>query len=152
MINITCNNCEQVVSEYLCDLPSEWRKQITKVICQTLTSQTTIDCEDIKNCETVTSLSGFSVQGTEVCITYKDEKGISFVRCFNWNDVQNSTLDDVDPRCITSQEIWDDMSYAERIQAIIDFACDCAITTTTTTTTSSTTTTTSSTTTTTTLP
>ena len=143
MINITCNNCEQVISEYLCDLPLEWRKQITKVICKTLSSQTTINCDDVQKCETLTSLSGFTINGSEVCITYKDEKGISFKRCFDWGDVQNSTLDDVDPKCITSQEIWDAMSYTERIQAIIDFACDCeVVTTTTTTTTTSTTTTT----------
>jgi len=141
MIDITCNNCEQVVSQYLCDLPSEWRTQMTKVICDALGNQS-FDCTDVKSCETLTSLSAFTVIGSQVCITYKDEKGISFERCFDWEDAQNSTLDNVDPRCITDQETWDAMTFPERIQAIIDYACDCEVITTTTTTTTSTTTTT----------
>lgn len=144
-MKITCQNCEQVISEYLCDVPSQWRTQIAKAICANLNEQQSLDCEAVRNCETVTTLSAFSIEGTQVCITYMDEDRESFTRCFDWQDIQNTILDDVDPKCITSQEIWDEMTFTERIQAIIDYACTCeeiTTTTTTTTTTTSTTTTT----------
>ena len=151
-MKITCQNCQEVLEGYLCNIPYQWRKQIAKAICFNLTDQT-IDCQDIKECETITSLSAFSVVENEICITYTDEKGVSFTRCFDWEAIQNSKLDVVDPKCITSQEMWDAMSYTERIQAIIDYACTCQEITTTSTTTTTTavpTTTTTSTTTTTT--
>lgn len=138
MIDITCNNCEEVLSKYLCDLPSKWAQQITKVVCEAINSSS-LECSDVTKCETLTSLSAFSVNDTEICITYKDENGTSFKRCFDFDDILNDSLDEVDPKCITSQEIWDNMSYKERVQAIIDFACDCVPITTTTSTTTTTT-------------
>jgi hypothetical protein len=132
------------MEEYLCNIPYQWRKEISKAICASVSEQQSLDCEAVQNCETVTTLSAFSVVGTQVCVTFTDEDKVSFTRCFNWQDIQNSTLDDVDPNCITSQEAWDGMTFTERIQAIIDYACTCVeiTTTTTTTTTTSTTTTT----------
>lgn len=131
-MKITCNNCEEVIQGYLCDLPSEWRVQIAKVICKFLNPSTTLNCDDVAKCETLTSLSAFTVDGTSVCITYKDENGTEFERCFDATDI---TMD-LDPKCIMSQEDWDLLSWKDKIQAIIDYACTCQqITTSTTTTT-----------------
>lgn len=122
-MDITCNNCEEVMSKYLCDVPSEWRKQIVKVVCSAMVS--TENCEKFKDCEALTSLSAFSVDGTEVCISYKDENGVIVERCFDFGDIMNSSLDGVDPNCLMTQEEWDALSHLERIQAIIDYGCDC---------------------------
>lgn len=130
---------------YLCNIPYQWRTQIAKVICLSIADQQSLDCQMVKDCETVTTLSTFSVNGTEICITYRDENGVSFERCFDIETIINNSLDGIDPKCITTQEIWDSLSYEERIQAIIDYACTCeeiTTTSTTTTSTSSTTTTT----------
>lgn len=114
----------------------------------TCESKSTVSCTDVKRCETVTSLSPFVVKGTEVCIEYKDEKGIVIKRCFDIQPILNNTLKDVDPRCIASKQDWDAMNFQQKFQAIINY--NCPVEATTTTTTSTTTTTTSSTTTTTT--
>lgn len=138
-MKITCNNCEEVIQGYLCDVPSIWAKQIAKVICKFINPTTPLECNDVKKCETITTLSAFTISGTEVCIDYKNEAGVTVHRCFNMAEVGLS----LDPKCIMSQENWDLLTWNEQIQAIIDYACTCQeITTTTTTTTSTTTTTT----------
>lgn len=124
-MNITCDNCTQVLSEYLCDIPSSWRDQIVKAVCSSISKKSETDCEDVKACETRTSLSSFTREGTTVCITYEDEKGVSVNRCFEFDSLLNSTLDSVDPKCIASQEDWDSWTYTERVQAIIDYMCNC---------------------------
>lgn len=123
-MKITCSNCNEVISKYLCDIPSAWREQMVKVICDKIAA-TDDDCDKFKECETVTKLSAFSVSGGEVCITYTDEDGVEFTRCFTIENTLNSVLDDIDPMCIASQEDWDSWTYKERIQAIVTFACTC---------------------------
>lgn len=120
-MKITCNNCEEVIGGYLCDLPSEWRTQIAHVICKFLNPTVPLNCNDVKKCETLTSLSAFTVEDNQVCITYKDENGTSHERCFNINDIKPS----LDPKCIMSQEDWDLLTWEQQIQAIIDYACSC---------------------------
>lgn len=144
-MKITCQNCEQLVSEYLCNLPYQWRTQISKAICEMLNEQQAIDCQQVKDCETVTTLSAFSVDGQEVCITYTNENGVATERCFDWSEIA-CPLDGTDPKCITDQNTWDAMNCTEKMQAIIDYLCSCEPVTTTTTTTTTTTSTTTTTT------
>lgn len=106
---------------------------MTDAICDALNNQNSVNCDKVKDCETTTTLSAFSISGTQICITYKDEDDEEWERCFDWDDIQNSSLDGIDPKCITDQETWDAMTYKERIQAIIDYACTCESVTTTTT-------------------
>lgn len=120
-MKITCNNCRELMEKYLCDLPFEWRSQIAMVICKYLNAEETIDCIDIKKCETLTYLSAFTITGREVCIDYKDENGSTVHRCFNMDDV----VLNLDPKCIMSQEDWDLLSWKEQIQALIDYVCEC---------------------------
>lgn len=112
------------MSKYLCDVPSKWREQIIKVICDKI-APTDDECEKFKECETVTKLSAFSVDGSEVCVTYTDENGIEFTRCFDMQTALNSSLDNIDPMCIASQEDWDSWTFIERVQAIVSFGCTC---------------------------
>ncbi len=120
-MKITCNNCEDVIKGYLCDLPSEWRTQIAHVICKFLNPSTPLNCADVKKCETLTYLSAFTVNGSQVCIDYTDEHGVTVHRCFDMSQVGL----DLDPKCIMSQEAWDALTWEQQIQAIIDYACSC---------------------------
>ncbi len=120
-MKITCNNCEDVIGGYLCDLPSEWRKQIANVICKFLNPTVPLNCTDVKKCETLTTLSAFSISGSQVCIDYTDENGSTVHRCFNMAEVGLN----LDPKCIMSQEDWDVLTWEQKIQAIIDYSCSC---------------------------
>lgn len=125
-MKITCNNCEELIQSYLCDLPSAWAKQMATVICKFINPSVPLECNDVKKCETLTSLSAFTVNGSEVCIDYTDENGSTVHRCFNMEDIGLS----LDPKCIMSQEDWDVLTWNEKIQAIIDYSCSCAPSTT----------------------
>jgi len=154
-MNINCKNCNNDVENYLSLLPSKWRKKIAEIVCKyIICTKQSINCEDFKGCETITSISEFSQNGTELCISYTDEQGVTVERCYDFSSTINYTIDDVDQGCLATDEEWANMSYVERMQLIVDRACqDCTTTTTeevTTTTTSATTTTTTSATTTTT--
>lgn len=120
-MKITCNNCEDVMQGYLCDLPSEWRSQIAHVICKYLNPPTSLKCPDVKKCETLTYLSAFTINGSQVCIDYTDENGSTVHRCFDMAQVGL----DLDPKCMMSQQAWDALTWEQQIQAIIDYACTC---------------------------
>lgn len=97
-MNIKCDNCEEVYSKYLSDIPSAWRKQIVAAICAAVATNEDIDCADVKDCETLTSLSTFSVSDGQVCVTYKDEKGVSTTRCFStagFSGLENGDYGDI---------------------------------------------------------
>lgn len=126
---------EQQICEYLKDLPSEWRDKLSDLLIEIKDNKAQIECADVKECETLTSLSEFSVDGTEVSIQYKDENEVTVTRSFDVEDLLNNTLEDIDPNCLTSQSTWDTLSYTERIQLLIDSHCDCCEETTSTTTT-----------------
>src|SRR5688572_21514820 len=134
--------CCREIEKQLESLPKQWRLEIAKFVCSYL-EENNIDCEDVINCQTVTSLSEFTVSGTNVCISYTDENLVTVNRCFDFEDVLNSTLDEVDPQCLMTQAQWNVLSYTQRWQAMVTKVCEeCTgeITTTSTTTTSSTTT------------
>ena len=141
---VNCNNCQEVFSEYLCDIPIEWRSEIVNVLCSAIEKDKIVNCSKINDCETVTYLSTFEKNRCEIKIKYTDERGVERTRSFNYCDIITSLLDEVDPKCITDQETWNGWTMSEKIQSIIDKdeECNCCTTTTTTTTTTSTTTTT----------
>ena len=148
-MNINCKNCNNDVETYLSLLPSKWRKKIAEIVCKyIICTKQSINCEDFKGCETITSISEFSQNGTELCISYTDEQGVTVERCYDFSSIINYTIDDIDQGCLATDEEWANMSYVERMQLIVDRACqECTTTTTeevTTTTTSATTTTTTS--------
>lgn len=133
---------KQKIEEYLSALPSKWVEQLTILLCEIKEDTESVDCAKVKQCETLTSLSDFTLSGTEASIKYTNEAGVQVTRTVDVGTLLNGTLDDLDPNCLASSEAWNSMSYTERIQALIDSHCDCCSTTTTTTTTSTTTTTT----------
>lgn len=155
-MELNCTPCMKNIEAQLSDLPSAWRDQIAAFVCNSiLEANLLVNCDKVKECETVTSLGNFevdTVDGSQVCIKYTDELGVEVNRCFDFEDVINSSLDNVDPQCLMTMEAWQSASLTEKWESIIEKVCtECgAETTTTTTTTTSTTTTTTSTTTTTT--
>lgn len=75
-----CISCKEELKAKLASIPSEWREVIATAICE---NKQTVTCEDLTDCETLTSLSAFSVVGDNVCISYKDENGVTVQRCFD---------------------------------------------------------------------
>jgi len=131
------NQCD--LEEILKDIPSKWRDSLIQILMDIQSSCTTgqVTCEDVRECETVTTISEWVINDTEVCITFTNEQGIPIERCFDVENILNEQLSNgnIDPGCITTPTIWNTMTYTERIQALIDTMCNCCPSTSTTTTT-----------------
>ena len=148
-MEINCINCQEKLGIYLADVPYQWRTQIINAICENL--EVDLDCKSIKNCQHRASLSAIVYKNGVISITYVDEFNETFVRSFEVKTIMDGTMEGLDPKCIATQEDWDAMGYLQKIQAVIDFDCNCCTTSSTTTTTTAQVPTTSSSTTTTTL-
>lgn len=131
----------------LSSIPLAWREQLAAAICSssTIGNLFEIDCNEVKDCETVTTLSEFTiVNGTSVCISFTNEDNVKVTRCFDFSEILNNSIANIDPACIATASEWSAMTYKEKWQTIIDKVCeDCqTVVEATSTTTSSTTTTT----------
>lgn len=126
---------EQIL-KYLCSLPSEWADEIADLLLDFQGSIQTPDCQVVKDCQTITVLSDFIIDGTSVCIDYTDENEVTVRRCFDISELLNNTITDITPGCVTDVETWNTLTYEEKIQAFVDTLCNCCPPTTTTTTTS----------------
>lgn len=138
-------NCHQDLDALLCDIPLEWREGIVKSLCAVYGELNQPTCDELRNCQTLTNLSPFTLIENNLSIKYKDEKGQIKTRSIDLTPIFDSVLDGVDPMCLTTPEDWASMSHTERMSLIYSEMCVCCpptTTTTTTTTTSSTTTTT----------
>lgn len=125
------------------NFPPEWVKTIEGILCRMSDNSSQDTCGLQRGCQTLTSLSDFTQDGTTACWTFVDENGISFTRCLEIGWLLGTLFDGVDSTCIgISATDWSNMSIEERIQAIVDDVLTCCNGTTTTTTTSTTTTTT----------
>lgn len=141
---MTYNNCVKQIMADLHALPPVWAEKIACNICKLIDTQDECnpvdpDCDAIRDCQTVTSLSTWTVDEDIVCISYTDEHGVTVKRCFQFSFL-NDAINDTDGTCLTP--LWGTLPPRDKWQAIIDKICDCCNGTTTTTTTSSTTTTT----------
>lgn len=116
---------KEQIETYLKDLPSKWSKQLTTILCEINSNQQTVDCEDVRMCETLTSLSPFTVNGTEVSIKYKDEHEITITRSFDLDQVINKQLESVSSNCLTDQNTWDSLTLSQRLQLLVNSHCDC---------------------------
>lgn len=123
------------ICDYLKDLPSKWKDQLAEVLCEIKANKQQPSCDQVKDCETLTILSPFSISGTVVSIRYKDERGIEVTRSFDTRDIINNILNELDPNCLASESEWLNLSAEEKLQLLVDSHCECCSTTTTTTTT-----------------
>jgi hypothetical protein len=147
-MEINCINCTERLGYYLSDMPHQWRSQIVNLICDALETDCNKDCSD---CQFKAYLSSFIYKNGIISIKYTNEINDTVTRNFDVSELISNSLADVDPKCITSPEEWASMSHVARLQAIINYDCECCPTTTSTTTTTTVQTTSSSTTSTTTL-
>lgn len=115
---------KEQIETYLSVLPSEWKDKLTSILCE-INEGSSVNCDQVKDCETLTSLSQFSVQGTSVSITYTDENETSYERSFDIGQILDSELGELDPGCLTDSTTWNNLSYSEKIQLLIDKHCDC---------------------------
>jgi hypothetical protein len=116
---------KEQIELYLKDVPSNWRDDLVTLLCTIKDERTKPTCEEVKDCETVTSLSDFSVEDGVVSITYTDEHSVEVTRTFNLEQVINTTLEGIDPLCLTDPATWNTLTYPEKIQLIISNHCDC---------------------------
>ena len=76
-----CTDCQKTYQAYLSNLPSEWRTQIADLMCKIVDDvNTELVCSDVRACETLTSLSAFTLAEGVLSVTYKDERGTSVTR------------------------------------------------------------------------
>ena len=126
-------DCVKNIIDMLTSVPLKWAEMIACNICN-LVCNGDPSCEEITDCQTLTSLSDFTVAGNKVCFTYVDERGIHITRCFT---IPDNDMYNADGTCLT--EDWFNIDKTAKWQAIIDKACDCCSPTTTTSTTTTTT-------------
>lgn len=131
-------NCFTDLQALFCDIPEKWKKGITEALCYVLSNKPSL-CECFDKCETVTYLSPFTLNGSLLSISYTNEKGQIKTSSVDISDIIENVLDDVDPKCLMTQEEWDELSFDERFEAIITGVCTCCTTTTTSSTTTTTT-------------
>jgi len=128
-------NCDIDLEAFLCNIPSEWREGVVKSLCYVYNNECEeILCKGVKDCETTTFLSPFSINtDDEISIRYNSEK-TQVERMFNILPLINNTLNNINPSCLATDEEWANMTFVERIQLFTEVYCECCTTTTTTTT------------------
>jgi hypothetical protein len=113
----SCTNCQELLMKKLCNIPSAWRSQIAEVLCDANKGL------EIKP-ESLTSLSDWNINyAPEVCISYTDEQGVTVTRCFDFSYLLNQQLNEVDPRCLSTPEVWNGLSYVQKMQLLVDKLC-----------------------------
>lgn len=116
---------KQQIEEYLKDIPSKWKDSLVQLLCEINSSQNTVSCEDVKNCETLTSLSEFSVNETQISIQYTGEDGVTVTRSVDISSVLNNIFENLDPECLADITTWQNLSFEEKLQLIVDSHCHC---------------------------
>ncbi len=116
---------KEQIETYLSSLPEKWKNDLVQILCLIKEQKQEPDCATVKSCETVTTLSDFTVNGTIVSIQYKNEQGVTVTRSFDATQIVNNTLNDLDPNCLATEEQWASLTFAERIQLLIDSHCNC---------------------------
>ncbi len=77
MSTITC--CD--IPSYLNSFPPSWRKELSAVLCQIINNNSTVSCDAVKACETLTLVSDLTLDGSNIlAFTYYDEQGTANYR------------------------------------------------------------------------
>jgi|694.fasta_scaffold00342_57 hypothetical protein len=82
-----------------CDIPAKlhsfpqtWREELSALLCEIVNERQNIDCETVKDCETVTALTAFSLNEDVLSISYRDEKNIVTTRQQSISSIFNNIL------------------------------------------------------------
>lgn len=122
-----CKSCEEQLSGYLTSVPSKWREQLISVLCLIKKDKQNLDCQEVRECETVTSLSDFSTTGAVASITFTNEDEVSYSRSLNMSFILNDIMNKIDPQCLISKTDWLNLTFSEKIGRIISKQCDCCV-------------------------
>jgi len=68
-------NCCELPAK-LPSFPYTWQNELSNLLCEILETRQNIDCQTVKDCETVTSFNSFNLNGTTLSMSYTDEKGV----------------------------------------------------------------------------
>src|SRR6187402_3013411 len=113
------NQCD--FEEILKDIPRKWREAIIQILMDITASCTAgeVTCADVRECETVTTISEWVINDTQVCIKFINETGVEVERCFDVENILNEQLNNgnIDPSCITTPTVWNTLTYTEKFQA-----------------------------------
>ena len=118
-----CAKCEQALSPYICDLPQKWQKAIVNAVCISINADLT--CDDVKSCETLTSISPITSTGNVISMDFFDENHKKYILSMDITALVNTSLDGLDASCVATPEDWANMSNKERIELIINSSCNC---------------------------
>lgn len=116
---------KEQIETYLSSLPEKWKNDLVQILCLIKEQKQEPDCATVKNCETVTTLSDFTVDGTVVSIQYKNENGVTVTRSFDAENIINEALNDIDPGCIATPSEWESLTFVQRMQLLVDKQCEC---------------------------
>lgn len=123
MASLDVNNCQERVLAELCDLPSPLKENIATSICNTFAARQDLACSP--NCETVKIISPLYTSFDGICVSFRDENGVYMTSCFSIGEILSYLALDADPKCIADLEAWESWDFAQKIQAIINFRCNC---------------------------
>lgn len=93
------NCCD--IPAYISSFPQTWQKELTALLCKII-EENTINCETVKSCETLTSISSLSLNNNILSFNYFDEKG----------NVNNRSVD------LSSLSIGQDLQYRNGINLL----------------------------------
>lgn len=85
-VDLTSLTCKQYFSNILTGINCSWKQQLIEALCTAYSIPTELTCEQVHNCETITSLSEFTSEDGTICIDFTDETGTIFTRCFELDD------------------------------------------------------------------
>ena len=58
---------QEQIAEYLKNLPSQWAGQFSTLLTQIQADNGSVECERVRECETLTSLSDVGIDGSVGC-------------------------------------------------------------------------------------
>lgn len=118
-------NPKAEISALLCNIPSQWRDSIVEALSciLSLNRDSNATCEAIKDCETLTYFEPIKRSGNTITLSYRDEKGVLYNRSVDLTTVINNILNGVDSSCLMDQEDWEELTFAEKLNAIYQKAC-----------------------------
>ncbi len=112
-----CNTCKAQLVPMMGTIPEAWREKISEALCNA-TPRTA------SRPETITSLSDWTIEDKQVCITYKDELLKEWKRCFDVSEFFDTYWDGIAPKLVATQAVWDSLNHLGRFNAIISRVCN----------------------------
>ncbi len=79
-------NCCEIPGK-IPSFPQTWRNELEALLCEIINARQVIDCQTVKDCETLTSFNSFQISDSNLILSYTDERGTTTSRSVNLNDL-----------------------------------------------------------------